>query len=155
VAETEQEHLNRNLEQLLQEMRVVLPGVQVLFGFLLAVPFAQQFDRVTAFQRDVYFIALLLAALSIVLMLSLSIQHRILFHRAEKAYLVRNGNAFMIAGMTAVALAITLSLVLVADFLFGTVLAWVAGLMGFAAFALLWYAMPIARRRRPRPPAQT
>ena len=153
MAETEQEHLNRNLEQLLQEMRVVLPGVQVLFGFLLAVPFAQQFDRVTDFQRNVYFVALLLAALSTVLMLALSIQHRILFHRAEKAYLIGVGNACMIAGMTAAALAITLSLVLVADFLFGTALAWVAGLAGFTAFALLWYAIPLTRRLRPRPPA--
>ena len=84
VHETEKERLNRNLDQLLQELRVVIPGVQVLFAFLLAVPFSTRFDRVDQFERVVYFIALLFAALSAVLLLAPSIQHRILFRHDQK-----------------------------------------------------------------------
>jgi len=124
----------------------VLPGVQVLFAFLLAVPFSSRFGEVDDFERDVYFVALLLSAVSTSLLLAPSIQHRILFRREQKLYLVNLGNSLTIAGMTALALAIVLSLVLVAHFLFGPGAAWAAGGLAFGAFALLWYAVPIERR---------
>ena len=152
--ETEDQRLNRNLEQLLQELRVVLPGVQVLFAFLLAVPFSSRFGEVDDFERDVYFVALLLSAVSTSLLLAPSIQHRILFRREQKLYLVNLGNSLTIAGMTALALAIVLSLVLVAHFLFGPGAAWAAGGLAFGAFALLWYAVPIERRLTNRNPDQ-
>jgi hypothetical protein len=144
--ESEKQRLNRNLDQLLQELRVVLPGVQVLFAFLLAVPFSSRFAHVDGFERDVYFVALLLSALAVALLMAPSIQHRILFRHEQKRYLVALGSMLTIAGMTALALAIVLSLVLVAHFLFGAVAAWTAGGLSFAAFALLWYALPIERR---------
>ena len=97
----------------------MLPGVQVLFAFLLAVPFSSRFGDVDGFERDVYFVALLLSALAVALLMAPSIQHRILFRREQKRYLVRLGSTLTIAGMTALALAIVLSLVLVAHFLFG------------------------------------
>jgi hypothetical protein len=81
-----------------------------------------------------------------------SIQHRILFRREQKLYLVNLGNTLTIAGMTALALAIVLSLVLVAHFLFGPGAAWAAGGLSFGAFALLWYALPIERRLSNRNP---
>ena len=152
--ESEQQRLNRNLDQLLQELRVVLPGVQVLFAFLLAVPFSSRFGEVDDFERDVYFVALLLSAVSTSLLLAPSIQHRILFRREQKLYLVNLGNSLTIAGMTALALAIVLSLVLVAHFLFGPGAAWAAGGLAFGAFALLWYAVPIERRLTNRNPDQ-
>ena len=152
--EPEDQRLNRNLEQLLQELRVVLPGVQVLFAFLLAVPFSSRFGEVDDFERDVYFVALLLSAVSTSLLLAPSIQHRILFRREQKLYLVNLGNSLTIAGMTALALAIVLSLVLVAHFLFGPGAAWAAGGLAFGAFALLWYAVPIERRQTNRNPDQ-
>jgi hypothetical protein len=152
--EPEDQRLNRNLEQLLQELRVVLPGVQVLFAFLLAVPFSSRFGEVDDFERDVYFVALLLSAVSTSLLLAPSIQHRILFRREQKLYLVNLGNSLTIAGMTALALAIVLSLVLVAHFLFGPGAAWAAGGLAFGAFALLWYAVPIERRLTNRNPDQ-
>ena len=152
--EPEDQRLNRNLEQLLQELRVVLPGVQVLFAFLLAVPFSSRFGEVDDFERDVYFVALLLSAVSTSLLLAPSIQHRILFRREQKLYLVNLGNSLTIAGMTALALAIVLSLVLVAHFLFGPGAAWAAGGLAFGAFALLWYAVPIERRLTNRKPDQ-
>jgi len=149
--ESEKQRLNRNLDQLLQELRVVLPGVQVLFAFLLAVPFSSRFGDVDHFERDVYFVALLLSAVAVALLMAPSIQHRILFRHEQKRYLVRTGSMLTIAGMTALALAIVLSLVLVAHFLFGPGAAWAAGGVSFGAFALLWYALPINRRvRHPR-----
>jgi hypothetical protein len=144
--ETEKQRLNRNLDQLLQELRVVLPGVQVLFAFLLAVPFSSRFGDVDDFERDVYFVALLLSALAVALLMAPSIQHRILFRHEQKRYLVGVGSVLAIAGMTALALAIVLSLVLVAHFLFGPAAAWTAGGLSFAAFAVVWYALPIERR---------
>ena len=125
--ESEKQRLNRNLDQLLQELRVVLPGVQVLFAFLLAVPFSSRFGDVDDFERDIYFVALLLSALSVAFLMAPSIQHRILFRQEQKRYLVALGSALTIAGMTALALAIVLSLVLVAHFLFGPGAAWAAG----------------------------
>jgi hypothetical protein len=150
--ETEKQRRNRNLDQLLQELRVVLPGVQVLFAFLLAVPFSSRFGDVDDFERDVYFVALLLSALAVALLMAPSIQHRILFRREQKRYLVSLGGALLIAGMTALALAIVLSLVLVAHFLFGAAAAWIAGGLSFAAFALVWYVLPIERRLSNRNP---
>jgi hypothetical protein len=152
ASEPDDERLNRNLEQLLQEFRIVLPGVQVLFAFLLAVPFSARFADVDGFERDVYFAALLLSALAVALLMAPSMHHRILFRREQKAYLVSMASGPMIAGMTALALATVLSLVLVAHFLFGSAAAWIAGGLSFGAFALLWYALPIERRvtnRRP------
>jgi hypothetical protein len=81
-----------------------------------------------------------------------SIQHRILFRREQKRYLVNVGSVMTIAGMTALALAIVLSLVLVAHFLFGPAAAWAAGGLAFVAFALLWYVLPIERRLSNRNP---
>ncbi len=150
MSEYEKERLNRNLDQLLQELRIVLPGVQVLFAFLLAVPFSARFGDVDDFERDVYFVALLLSAIAIVLLMAPSIQHRILFRHDEKRYLISLGSAMTIAGMTALALAIVLSIVLVAHFLFGAAAAWAAGGLSFCAFALTWYAVPVERRRKHR-----
>jgi Family of unknown function (DUF6328) len=152
VSESEKQRLNRNLDQLLQELRVVLPGVQVLFAFLLAVPFSSRFSKVDSFERDVYFVALLLSAVAVALLMAPSIQHRILFRHEQKRYLVALGSALTIAGMTALALAIVLSLVLVAHFLFGPAAAWTAGGLSFCAFAVLWYALPIERRISNRNP---
>jgi hypothetical protein len=152
VSEPDDARLNRNLEQILQELRVVVPGVQVLFAFLLAVPFSSRFGDVDGFERDVYFADLLLSALAIVLLMAPSMHHRILFRREQKAYLVAVASVMMIAGMTTLAMAITLSLYLVAHFLFGSTAAWIAGALSAGTFSLVWYALPIERRitnRRP------
>jgi hypothetical protein len=148
VPESENERLDRNLDQLLQELRVVLPGVQVLFAFLLAVPFSSRFGDVDDFERNLYFVDLLLSALAVACLMAPSIQHRILFRRHQERYLVSVGTALTIAGMTALALAIVLSLVLVAHFLFGAGAAWAAGGLAFFAFAVIWYALPLGRRLR-------
>jgi hypothetical protein len=146
VSESDDQRLNRNLDQVLQELRLVLPGVQVLFAFLLAVPFSSRFGDVDVFERDIYFAALLLSAVAVALLMAPSMQHRILFRHEQKPYLVSVASVMTIAGMTALALAIVLSLVLVGHFLFGPAAAWIAGGLSFGAFAVLWYALPIQRR---------
>ncbi|MDP9255108.1 MAG: DUF6328 family protein [Actinomycetota bacterium] len=152
MSESEDDRLNRNLDQLLQELRIVLPGVQVLFAFLLAVPFSSRFGKVDGFERDIYFAALLLSAVAVALLMAPSMQHRILFRHEQKRYLISSASLMTIAGMTALALAIVLSLVLVAHFLFGSAAAWTAGGLSFGAFSLLWYALPIERRITKRRP---
>jgi SNF family Na+-dependent transporter len=148
VNETPKDRLNRNLDQLLQELRVVLPGVQVLFAFLLAVPFATRFDRVDRFERVVFFVALLFAALSVVLLLAPSIQHRILFRHDQKRFLIHAGTVLTIAGMSALAISMTLSLMLVAHFLYGIWGALLVGGGSLLAVGVIWYAIPIGRRRK-------
>src|SRR5215211_3795150 len=103
--ETEEERLDRNLSELLQELRVALPGVQVLFAFLLAVPFQQGFGEITSFQEKMYFATLLLTAISAVLLISPSAYHRMTFRMQQKDDLVFLANKLAIAGLTFLALA--------------------------------------------------
>ena len=140
------ERLNRMLDELLQELRVVLQGVQVLMAFLLAVPFASHFDQVDDVERDLYFAALLLSVTSVLFLMAPSIQHRVLFRHHDKPYLVASGNVFAILGVAALALAIVVSLTLVTHFLFGSGAAWVVGASALAAFTAVWYVQPLGRR---------
>src|SRR3954447_8199858 len=96
--ETEKERLDRNMSELLQELRVVLPGVQVLFAFLLTVPFQQGFQKATDFQKDVYLVTLLLTALSSALLMAPSAYPRLEFRQDDKKHIVFTANKFAIAG---------------------------------------------------------
>jgi hypothetical protein len=144
--ETEAERLDRNLAELLQELRVALPGVQVLFAFLLAVPFQQRFDEITTFQRDVYFGTLLCTAISAAFLIAPSAYHRILFRLQQKKELIRRANWFAIIGLAFLALAMTGAILLVTDFLFGTVATVVTAATSLSFFVVLWYLMPLRRR---------
>jgi Family of unknown function (DUF6328) len=146
--ETHLERLDRNTVELLQELRVVATGIQVLFGFLLIVPFNTGFRRVTSFQETVYFVALLCIAVSSVLLLAPTIHHRILFRQGEKAFLVRVGNQLSIAAMVFLWLGFTAILVVVADFVVGAVAAVVVGTAAILGIGALWFAFPLARRAR-------
>jgi hypothetical protein len=157
--ETEGERLDRNLGELLQELRVALPGVQVLFAFLLAVPFQQNFTKITEFQKDVYFATLLLTALSAALLIAPSAYHRLTFRMQQKDHLLFLANRFAIAGLAALALAMTLAIVLITDVLFSTEATIVAGVLATAVFALFWFALPLKRRlsspEEPDPPVRS
>src|SRR6476661_4157211 len=135
--ESEAERLDRNLGELLQELRIALPGVQVLFAFLLAVPFQQNFTKITSFQKDVYFATLLLTALAAALLIAPSAYHRITFRYQQKHRLVFIANRLAIAGLAALALAMTCAILLITDLLFGTVAAIVTTSFSFATFFLL------------------
>jgi Family of unknown function (DUF6328) len=144
--ESEAERLDRNLGELLQELRVALPGVQVLFAFLLAVPFQQNFTKINGFQRDVYFAILLCTAMSAILLIAPSSYHRMTFRLQQKRELIFLANRFTIGGLAFLALAMTGAIVLITDVLFGPITTIVTGVIAAAAFVVVWYVMPLRRR---------
>lgn len=144
--ETEEERLDRNLGELLQELRVALPGVQVLFAFLLAVPFQKGFEEVTSFQKDVYFATLILTAISATMLISPSAYHRITFRYQQKRRLVYYANRFAIVGLAFLALAMTGAMLLITDVLFSTAAAFVTAGLALCVFGFFWFAMPLQRR---------
>jgi hypothetical protein len=144
--ETKTERADRNFGELLQELRVAITGVQVLFAFLLTVPFQQRFADVTAFQRDVYFATLLCSTLASALLIAPSAYHRLNFRRRDKTHIVEIASRLAVAGMVALAVAMTLAVLLVTDQLFdGTVVVATAVMAGLV-FVALWFAMPLVRR---------
>ncbi len=147
-AETEDERLDRNLGELLQELRVALPGVQVLFAFLLAVPFQRNFTEISPFEEKVYFGTLLCTAVSAALLISPTAYHRLTFHFQQKRRLVFLANRLAIAGLGFLAVAMTGAIVLITDVLFGGIATVVFGLGAAAMFVLLWGVLPLRRRLR-------
>lgn len=144
--ESEGERLDRNLAELLQELRVALPGVQVLFAFLLAVPFQQNFTEITPFQERLYFATLLCTAISAALLISPTAYHRLTFHLQQKKELVLVSNRLAIAGLGFLALAMTGAVMLITDVLFGGVATIVFSVLTAAMFVLLWVVLPLRRR---------
>jgi hypothetical protein len=145
--ETTHERLDRNLEELTGELRVVVTGVQVLFAFLLIVPFNSGFASVGAYERGVYFLALVFAALSAACTLAPSAHHRFLFRHDDKAHIVSVSNRITIAGLVFLAVAMCASLLLVASRLFGPGAGAATSGAAVLVFALLWFLAPVARRR--------
>jgi O-antigen/teichoic acid export membrane protein len=148
--ETERERLNRNTNELLQELRVSQTGVQILFAFLLTLPFTQRFSEVTEFERDVYFVSLLLAGAASALFIGPVSFHRLLFRRQEKRELVFLGNAMSIAGLACLAVAINGVILLITHFLLGQTAAIITTTCSSAVFLYLWYAIPFSRLRYAR-----
>jgi hypothetical protein len=146
--EDESERLDRELIELLNELRVALPGVQVLFGFLLTVPFSQGWSRVTDTERLVFFLTFLSTAVATALLIAPSAQHRILWRARDKDALLRRANSLALAGTAFLALAVTGAVWVVTDIIYAQaptslVTAGVAGL-----FAWVWFAAPLIRRAR-------
>ena len=145
--ETQGERTDRNLAELLQELRVALPGVQVLFAFLLTVPFTQRFEELTPFQEALYFAVLLATALATALFIAPTAGHRILFRRQQKEYLVVVANRLTLAGLAVLAVAMCGVIALISDLLFGAAATIVTTGLSALVFAGLWYAGPLLRRR--------
>src|SRR3954463_14783839 len=97
--ETEEERLDRNLNELLNELRVALPGVQVLFAFLLGVPFTQRFKELASYQEDIFYGTLLCAAAATAFLIAPSAHHRIEFRAKDKRHVVFLANRFAIVGL--------------------------------------------------------
>jgi hypothetical protein len=146
--EEEQERLNRRLMELLNEIRVAMPGVQVLFGFLLAVPFQQRFGDATAFQRDVYFFTLVASALATALFIAPTAYHRVMLGQGERPHIIRVGTRLLILGLIALALAMNGAVLLVCDVLFGPATTAVTVVATASVFAWLWFGMGLLRKRR-------
>jgi uncharacterized protein involved in cysteine biosynthesis len=143
--ESEEERLDRNLQELLQELRVALPGVQVLFAFLLVVPFNQRFPQITNFQQTIYFVTLLLATGATGFLIAPTVHHRVQFRQQEKERIVITANRFTIVGMALLAAAMTGAILLITDMLYReTTVTVVAGSVA-VMFAVLWYAVPLRR----------
>jgi hypothetical protein len=144
--ETKFERADRNMGELLQELRVALPGVQVLFAFLLTVPFATGFTNLTGEQRDLYFGVLVSTAIATAFLIAPSAHHRLLFRQRDKEHLVLISNRLTIIGLFVLALSITGAVLLIADYLFD---GWRVTL--FTAFVggtllALWALLPLYRR---------
>ena len=146
--ETHKERVDRELIELLNELRVALPGVQFLFAFLLIVPFQQTRDELTGFQKDLYFIALLAAAVATVLLIAPAAQHRVLFRQKDKDQLLRRSNLYAFAGLVVLGVAICTAILLVVDVLFSTTLGWTAAGVVAVMLAIAWVAVPVWRRSR-------
>jgi hypothetical protein len=149
--ETQLERCDRNLAELLQEVRVVQTGVQVLFAFLLTAPLAPRFPELSEFQKLTYFATLLAAGAAAVLLIAPTAYHRILFRLGDKEHLVTVANRFTLAGLTCVALSMVGALLLVTDLLFDDA-AIIVATTGLAAFGCLslWCLAPLSRRARIR-----
>ena len=148
--ETALERWDRNLVELLQEVRVVQMGVQVLFAFLLAAPLTFGFGRLTTGQRIEYFSTLSLSATAAVLLIAPTAYHRLLFRCGDKEFLVTVANRLTLAGLVAVGAAMVGAMVFVADVLFA---GWAAALIGVVAAntcVALWAVLPLLRRRELR-----
>jgi cation transport ATPase len=144
--EEEQERLNRQLMELLQEMRVAMPGVQVLFGFLLAVPFQQGFQSITSSQRMIYFCTLLASAVATAFFIAPTAFHRLMWQQHKRPEVIHLGNRQFIAGLAALALAMVGAVALVTDVLFkGSTLVVTVVAVGLL-FAWLWFGLGLVRR---------
>lgn len=142
------EDLDRELIELLNELRVALPGVQVLFAFLLTVPFSNGWRRITEFQKDVFVAAILLTAVSTAFLIAPSAHHRLLFRSKDKEFLLFTANRLAIVGIGFLALAMSATILLVIDVVFDRRWAAVVAALAAAMFAVLWYGLPLWRRRQ-------
>jgi O-antigen/teichoic acid export membrane protein len=142
------ERLDRNTVELLNELRVAGTGIQVLFAFLLIVPFNAGWRRVSSFERYDYFVTLLCVAIAATLLIAPSVHHRLLFRRGEKEYLVSISNRFLIVASVFLSVGLTGILVLITDFLFGGAAAAVVGTLTALFLATVWFAIPLQRRQR-------
>ena len=143
--ETEKERIDRNLIELLNELRVALPGVQVLFAFLLILPFSQGFAKVDQLQKVVFLVTLLEAALAAVFLIAPSMHHRLQFREGNKAEILRDSNRLAILGMTSLAIAMVGAVMLITDFVFDVDTMVASVIVVGLAFLIVWYALPARR----------
>ena len=144
--ESAQERLDRNTMELLNELRVANTGIQVMFAFLLVVPFQHGWTDVDGFERTVYFVTLLLVALAAFLLMAPSIHHRILFREGEKRFLVEVANRFAIAGGICLALGFVGILLLISDVVVGGAAPGIVAGIAAVTVGTLWFAVPLRRR---------
>jgi hypothetical protein len=136
---------DRQMIELLNELRVALPGVQILFAFLLTVPFSGRFERLTGFQRDVYYVTLIATALSTASLIAPSASHRLRFHQNERAWIVESANVLTIVGLCFLAVALSGSVLLITDLMFDGARVWIYTGAVAAVILGLWFVRPLLR----------
>ena len=144
----QQRRRDRQMLELLNELRIALPGVQILFAFLLTVPFTQRWDALSLFQRDVFYVTLMATALSTACLIAPSAAHRLRFHQGERAWIIESANQLMIVGLVALALAIGGAMLLVTDIVFNGIRVWVYSGVLWVVLVGLWFVRPLVRRAR-------
>src|SRR4051794_40571280 len=144
--ESRRERVNRELIELLNELRVALPGVQVLFAFLLAVPFSNGYTRITDFQKQVFFVTLVATSISTACFIVPTAYHRLNFRKREKERILFSSNKFAIAGLIFLAVSMIGVIVLVTDVIYSDAAALVTGALALVLFGGLWLVLPLLRR---------
>jgi hypothetical protein len=144
----EERKRDRQMIELLNELRVALPGVQILFAFLLTVPFSQRFGDLSLFQRDVYYGTLITTVLSTACLIAPSAAHRLRFHQGEREWIVESANELMIAGLAFLALALGGSVLMITDLMFDGARVWIYTGVIVAVLVGLWFVRPLARHAR-------
>ena len=148
MADQTPEDLDRELIELLNELRVTLPGVQVLFAFLLIAPFSQGFERVNDLQKYMYLAALVFAALGSAFLIAPTPYHRVRFRDRDKEAMIVIGNRLALAGTVCLAIGISCALFFVTDFLFRAPIPALLTAVVAGVIAIFWYALPVARELR-------
>ena len=151
TAEDPKERVNRELIELLNELRVALPGVQVLFAFLLVLPFQQGFAEISDADRGVYITALIASALAAALLIAPSMYHRLNFRRQVKEQMIFDSNKLLVMGMVLTAVGVACSIFLVVDVVYGESPAIVVTAATALVYVLVWLALPLVRRGEPEP----
>jgi cobalamin synthase len=141
---------DRQMAELLQELRVALPGVQILFAFLLTVPFSQGFQKATDFQRNLFFATLICTAASTVCFIAPTATHRLRFHQGERAYIIESSNRLLIAGLVLLGLAIISAISLITDYLFDLSSHWYWPAAVAVLLVALWFVRPLVRHLQGR-----
>ena len=147
----EEEKRDRQMLELLNELRVALPGVQILFAFLLTAPFAQGFQRITDTQKTLFYGTLLATAASTVCLIAPSATHRLRFHKNDRRFIIESANTFLIVGLAFMGIAIVLAVAMVTDFLYDHWIVWVAPSAVAVALAVFWFIRPLLRRESSGP----
>ncbi len=144
--ESAPERLDRNTIELLNELRIAATGIQVMFAFLLILPFNVGWKQVDGFERTIYFVTLLVVALAAFLLMAPPIHHRLLFRHGEKRFLIRAGNYMAISGMVCLGLGFIGILVLISDVVVGGAAPAIVGILAGAVLGGLWFALPLLRQ---------
>jgi hypothetical protein len=145
--ETDKQRYNRELIELLNELKVALPGVQVLFAFLLAVPLSARFEAVNGFEKAIFFTTLASTAIATCLLIAPSAIHRIDFRNQDKGSMIVLFNKISIYGLFFTAISMVGALTFIADLLYGHYATFFTALISIVMFTLLWFVLPIRRRR--------
>jgi Family of unknown function (DUF6328) len=147
----ESDKRDRQMSELLSELRIALPGVQILFAFLLTAPFAQGFQRITDTQKTLFYATLLATAASLICLIAPSATHRMRFHKSDRAFIVESANKFLIAGLAFMGVAIVLAIAMVTDFLYDHWIVWIAPFAIAITLAGVWFIRPWLRRESSGP----
>jgi hypothetical protein len=137
--------------ELVEELRLIIPGVEVLFGFLLILPFHSEFSKLGGFQRSVYLGALMSSATAVLLLISPSVNHRLRWRQGDKNALLTYATWMSIAATLLTALAMSMSVLLVSEIAMGRRASSVLAALLAGLFALFWYGLPLCLRLRKRP----